>query len=344
MTSHALAVEHVLAETRWPLAREHGRSAPIRMFDDRDGCSRRIVGISPDLVVAEFLVPGKCRIFSGHYPEFPLLPGVFMIEAALQAVEMAPSRSLASRLVLNQLSNIQLLQAIVPDQWVNVEASRIATSEAGPASTWRARLTMGSRRVASCTLAFAEALLPTPATPDSGPSISQCSEYRLSAADIVTRLAHRSPILLVDQASRANDGQSLRAQKAITLNEPCYAAVATTADESSLSYPQTLMIESFVQAAGLLLLPAETGGASADSPLMIFGGLGGCRFHGHALPGETLTHQIHLTRRINDMAVLGGTTFSDGRLLAQFSGLIVAMKPREDLMMQPVSTRPHRIA
>lgn len=341
MSSQVLAADCCFVETLCPRPHARGRVLPIRMFGSPDDCRNRIIETSSNLVVAEFLVPGTCKIFSGHYPGFPLLPGVFLIEAALQAVEMAHCLSAGSPGVLCHLSKIQLIQAIVPEQWVKVETSLVQAAGELTESIWRARLSVNGTRVASCILTFGFGLTPAAGATRAALSIIQGAGL-LTPAQIATRLAHRPPILLVDGACRAEDGQSLRAHKAISFNEPCYRSLAVDVAGLCLNYPQTLIIESFVQSAGLLLLPSETVDTPEDLPLMIFGGLGACSFHGHAVPGETLSHEVHLTRRVGDMAVLDGSTFCDGRVLAQFSGLIVALKNRQDLVTRPVSSKTPR--
>jgi 3-hydroxyacyl-[acyl-carrier-protein] dehydratase len=45
----------------------------------------RIVEISGDAVVAEKTIPEDLDIFNGHYPDYPLMPGVLLCEAVFQA-------------------------------------------------------------------------------------------------------------------------------------------------------------------------------------------------------------------------------------------------------------------
>ena len=45
----------------------------------------RVLEISETRLVAEALVPAASPVFEGHFPGYPLLPGVLMIEAMAQA-------------------------------------------------------------------------------------------------------------------------------------------------------------------------------------------------------------------------------------------------------------------
>jgi len=45
----------------------------------------RVVELSADSIVAEKKIPDDLDIFKGHYPEYPLMPGVLLCEAVFQA-------------------------------------------------------------------------------------------------------------------------------------------------------------------------------------------------------------------------------------------------------------------
>ena len=45
----------------------------------------RVIEISADSVLAEKKIPEDLDIFKGHYPEYPLMPGVLLCEAVFQA-------------------------------------------------------------------------------------------------------------------------------------------------------------------------------------------------------------------------------------------------------------------
>lgn len=45
----------------------------------------RVIEISPDSIVAEKTIPADLDLFQGHYPDYPLMPGVLLCEAVFQA-------------------------------------------------------------------------------------------------------------------------------------------------------------------------------------------------------------------------------------------------------------------
>ena len=71
----------------------------------------------------------------------------------------------------------------------------------------------------------------------------------IGVAEIKRLLPHRYPMLLVDRAMWTDDG-ALLVVKAITCNEPWYDDIG---DDDDHGYPATLLIESWMQAAGVVL-------------------------------------------------------------------------------------------
>lgn len=45
----------------------------------------RVLEISRDAIIAEKYIPPDLDIFAGHYPHYPLMPGVLLCEAVFQA-------------------------------------------------------------------------------------------------------------------------------------------------------------------------------------------------------------------------------------------------------------------
>ena len=58
--------------------------------------------------------PRSSPIFEGHFPQAPILPGVVLIDAAVQVVAQAMRRKLR----LSQLSNAKFNNVVEPDQAV----------------------------------------------------------------------------------------------------------------------------------------------------------------------------------------------------------------------------------
>src|SRR5437667_465529 len=74
-------------------------------------------------------------------------------------------------------------------------------------------------------------------------------------------LPPRYPMLLVDAVRELRAGESIRAAKAVTLDEPAYARTRRgAARAASQGYPTSLVIESFCQTAGILFMESGLGG------------------------------------------------------------------------------------
>jgi 3-hydroxyacyl-[acyl-carrier-protein] dehydratase len=151
-----------------------------------------------------------------------------------------------------------------------------------------------------------------------------------------TLLPHRYPMLLVDAVTELRPGESIRAIKAVTLDEAAYAGIARGTAETALGYPTSLVIESFCQAAGILFM--ETGAASyaRERQVLLFGALMGCRVLGAARPGDLLTHHARITKTLSDSAVFGGHVQVDGRTILTLEHVVMAIRDRAVLEREAV--------
>jgi 3-hydroxyacyl-[acyl-carrier-protein] dehydratase len=154
---------------------------------------------------------------------------------------------------------------------------------------------------------------------------------RLSASEIRGILPHRFPIALVDRVLELVAGASLRAIKCVTANEPCFAALDDDVPDVAWAYPQTLMIESFLQAAGILLTCSLQQQAPGEPAVLLFGGLSDCVFHDSAQPGDTLEHIVRLERMFAGSAVVSGQTSIGGRVVMTLGQAVVVLRPARAL-------------
>ncbi len=311
-----------------------GRPRPLSVFAGRRRVPAELHVASADGIEASFVVPSGSSVFDGHYPDHPLLPGVYMIEAAQQAVEAVHAMYGLGPMRLTRIRNLQLMQAVAPDQWLRLHATRVDNTHASDSESWRIALRHDEHRVAAFTLTFcssaseqlAEARIAVEESANDG------MKAIYGSADILSLLAHRPPMLLIDHAIRLPAGDELFARKAISLNEPCYLDVEPNGAADS-AYPSSLVVESFTQAAGLLALGCGQvfKRTNERQPLMVFGGLSDARFLGCAEAGETLQHRVRISRSFGDALFVSGSTCTDTRMLADFTGLLVIFRDREAL-------------
>jgi 3-hydroxyacyl-[acyl-carrier-protein] dehydratase len=135
-------------------------------------------------------------------------------------------------------------------------------------------------------------------------------------------LPHRYPLLLLDRVTEVTDGNCLRAFKAVTAAEPCFAGVADDADHT---YPHMLVLESWCQAAAVLVCLGN--GTGDDPPLPVLGGLRDVALRANARPGDVLEHRVRLVRVVGANAIVeGATTVVGGHEIMSVSGVTVSLR------------------
>jgi 3-hydroxyacyl-[acyl-carrier-protein] dehydratase len=147
----------------------------------------------------------------------------------------------------------------------------------------------------------------------------------ITPAEIRRLLPHRFPMLLVDRVLDAVPGQSLTALKAVTLNEPWYARLAPDATDRDTRYPESLLIESWGQSAGLLSLISGTD--DLDGAVMLFGSASGVAFHRRVQPGDLLEHRVRLDRRVGDTVLFTGDSRVGGDVVLTVDRMVMAFRP-----------------
>ncbi len=109
--------------------------------------------------------------------------------------------------------------------------------------------------------------------------------------EILKKLPHRYPILLVDRVLEVEPGKRIKALKNVTINEPFFAGHFPHRPVM----PGVLMLEAMAQTAALLSFAGD--GAAPDSNSVIyFAGIDGARFKRPVEPGDQLVMEVTLER------------------------------------------------
>lgn len=153
----------------------------------------------------------------------------------------------------------------------------------------------------------------------------------IEIGDIKRVLPHRFPMLLVDRVVEVVPGQRLTARKAITANEPWYAALGDAGAPEAHAYPQALLIESWGQAAGLLAAWDQRNPDVLAGQVMLFGSMTGVRFHRPVLPGDVLEHRVRAVRRLSDAAIFEGESFVGSSIALEVERVVMALRPADVL-------------
>jgi 3-hydroxyacyl-[acyl-carrier-protein] dehydratase len=108
---------------------------------------------------------------------------------------------------------------------------------------------------------------------------------------ILKKLPHRYPFLLVDRVLELDKGKTIKALKNVTMNEPFF--------EGHFPHrpvmPGVLMLEALAQAAALLSFDA-LGVEPNDKMIYYFAGIDGARFKRPVEPGDQLILEAELLR------------------------------------------------
>ncbi|MBS0367305.1 MAG: 3-hydroxyacyl-ACP dehydratase FabZ [Proteobacteria bacterium] len=115
----------------------------------------------------------------------------------------------------------------------------------------------------------------------------------LDIAAIMRYLPHRYPFLLVDRVLECRPGESIRALKNVTLNEPFFPGHFP----SRPVMPGVLLIEALAQAAGILCF-VTANVVPDENTRFYFVGIDGARFRKPVIPGDQLILTARLERSL----------------------------------------------
>jgi 3-hydroxyacyl-[acyl-carrier-protein] dehydratase len=110
--------------------------------------------------------------------------------------------------------------------------------------------------------------------------------------EILTRLPHRYPFLLVDRVLEIEPGKSLRALKNVTMNEPFFAGHFPHRPVM----PGVMILEALAQAAAILAFD-NLGVRPDDKTVFYFAGIDRARFKRPVEPGDQLMLHVTLDRQ-----------------------------------------------
>jgi 3-hydroxyacyl-[acyl-carrier-protein] dehydratase len=134
-------------------------------------------------------------------------------------------------------------------------------------------------------------------------------------------LPHRGPMLLVDRVLSLEPGRRLTAVKNITGTDPWIAGAP-----GSAAYPPVLLVESWCQAAGVLVTNERPNPDVLTGDVLLFGGMSEVRIAGPVVVGDVLRHTVSLVRDLGDSAVVEGTAEVGDRVVLEVGRVIMARR------------------
>ena len=109
--------------------------------------------------------------------------------------------------------------------------------------------------------------------------------------DILKKLPHRYPFLMVDRVVELEHGKRIKALKNVTANEPYFVGHFP----SRPVMPGVMMLEALAQAAALLAFDA-LGAKAEENTLYYFAGIDAARFKRPVEPGDQMILDVTLDR------------------------------------------------
>jgi 3-hydroxymyristoyl/3-hydroxydecanoyl-(acyl carrier protein) dehydratase len=265
-------------------------------------------------------------VFAGHYPDFPIFPGVCLIECARLSAIATAAPGEGDPLRLAVVESARFKNAARPGDRLTLD---LTWAERAGGRRVTARITSDRGDVASTRLLFrhddleAGGAVPGPAGDGPGGAVLP--------VDIRAVLPHRYPILLVDRVLRMVPDQSITAVKLVSGGEPWFGRAG---DGEPLTYPQVLHIESWAQAAGVL---TNAGSALRPDHVMLFGGAANVEFFGRVRPGDVLEHRVRVERRFPDTVMFAGESLVDGVVKMRVGSMTMAFRPSSQLTTRSVA-------
>ena len=151
--------------------------------------------------------------------------------------------------------------------------------------------------------------------------MSDGTDDRIDYAEVMRRLPHRYPFLLVDKAEDFVPGVSITGIKNVSHNEPFFPGHFPI----DPVMPGVLIVESMAQTGALLM--SKTLDVAVEGKVIMFMSIDGVRFRKPARPGDQLRMKVIVTKQRGDIFKFRGETFIDDKLAAEadFAAMVVTV-------------------
>ena len=140
--------------------------------------------------------------------------------------------------------------------------------------------------------------------------------------EILKRLPHRYPFLLVDRVLELDKGKRIKAIKNVTMNEPFFPGHFP----GRPVMPGVLIIEALAQAGALLA--AQLVGFDPATQVIYFMAIDKARFRKPVVPGDLLMLEVVPLRKGGAIWKLRGEAKVDGVVVAE-AELLASIQPRD---------------
>lgn len=135
--------------------------------------------------------------------------------------------------------------------------------------------------------------------------------HEIAFDEILQRLPHRYPFLLVDRAEHYVENKSIIGIKNVTFNEPFFPGHFP----GNPVMPGVMIVEAIAQTGALMM--SKTLEVDIQKTAIFFMSVDGARFRQPVRPGDTLRMHVEVTRARGDVFKFAGNATVDGKLVAE---------------------------
>lgn len=137
--------------------------------------------------------------------------------------------------------------------------------------------------------------------------------------EILRRIPHRYPFLLVDRCENYNPSTSITGIKCVTFNEPYFQGHFP----DFAVMPGVLIVEALAQAGAVLM--SKSLDVDPAGKTILFASLDNCRFRAPVRPGDVLRLNVDVVRARGGLFKFKGMAEVDGRVAAEceFAAMLV---------------------
>ena len=128
---------------------------------------------------------------------------------------------------------------------------------------------------------------------------------------VMAALPHRYPMLLVDRVEEIVPDRSIRATKAVSINEGFFQGHFP----GRPIMPGVLIVEALAQAAGVLAV--ESLGLAGSGKLVYFMAIEGAKFRKPVEPGVLLSLEVEFVQKRSSVCKFAGVAKVDGQVAAE---------------------------
>ena len=144
-------------------------------------------------------------------------------------------------------------------------------------------------------------------------------EISIDIAEIMERIPHRYPFLLVDRAEDYRANESIVGIKCVTINEPFFQGHFP--DYAVM--PGVLIVEAMAQTGAVLM--SKTMDVDPRGKTILFASVDACRFRNQVRPGDLLKLHVRVIKARGGLYKFHGKAMVDDKVAAEaeFAAMLV---------------------